>query len=199
MAGKKKYIGKKISLDVRDVKVETVLRMISDASGFNVILTEDVEKLPALTLNLVNVPWDQALDTVLKLNNLVAKKNGIILMVTTMDQATKEKQRELSLQKMMETQENLVAKIFPISFANISDLQGILEPYLTPGRGKISVDNRTNSLILRDTALIIEKIKKIIEVLDTQTPQVLIESKIVEVQEGMKRKLDFQTKAHFWL
>ena len=189
LAGKKKYIGKKISLDVRDVKVETVLRMISDASGFNVILTEDVEKLPGLTLNLVNVPWDQALDTVLKLNNLVARKNGIILMVTTMDQATKEKQRELSLQKMMQTQENLVAKIFPISFADIADLKTILEPYLTPNRGKISVDNRTNSIILRDTALIIEKIKKIIEVLDTQTPQVLIESKIVEVQEGMKKEI----------
>ena len=90
---------------------------------------------------------------------------------------------------MMQTQENLVAKIFPISFANIADFKTILEPYLTPNRGKISVDNRTNSIILRDTALIIEKIKKIIEVLDTQTPQeVLIESKIVEVQEGMKKK-----------
>ena len=76
LSGKKKYIGKKISLDVRDVKVEEVLKMISDASGFNIIITEEVKSLPSLTLNLVNIAWDQALDTVLNLNKLVAKKMG---------------------------------------------------------------------------------------------------------------------------
>lgn len=192
MSGQKKYIGKKVSLDVRDVKVEEVLKMISDASGFNIIITEEIKKLPTLTLNLVNIPWDQALDTVLSLNKLVAKKNGIILMITTLEKATAEKQKELNLEKMLKKEEELVAKIFPISFANISELQGILNEYITPGRGKISLDNRTNSLIVQDTVQTIEKLKRIIEVLDTQTPQVLIESKIVEVREEHRKEIGLQ-------
>jgi type IV pilus assembly protein PilQ len=192
MSGQKKYIGKKVSLDVRDVKVEEVLKMISDASGFNIIITEEIKKLPALTLNLVNVPWDQALDTVLSLNKLVAKKNGIILMITTLEKATTEKQKELNLEKMLKKEEELVAKIFPISFANITELQGILNGYLTPSRGKISLDNRTNSIIVQDTVQTIEKLKRIIEVLDTQTPQVLIESKIVEVREEHRKEIGLQ-------
>tara|TARA_B100000925_G_scaffold291314_1_gene278924 strand:+ start:3076 stop:4917 length:1842 start_codon:yes stop_codon:yes gene_type:complete len=192
MSGQKKYIGKKVSLDVRDVKVEEVLKMISDASGFNIIITEEIKKLPTLTLNLVNIPWDQALDTVLSLNKLVAKKNGIILMITTLEKATAEKQKELNLEKMLKKEEELVAKIFPISFANIAELQGILNEYITPGRGKISLDNRTNSLIVQDTVQTIEKLKRIIEVLDTQTPQVLIESKIVEVREEHRKEIGLQ-------
>lgn len=197
MSGVKKYIGKKVSLDVRDVKVEEVLKMISDASGFNIIITEEVKKLPALTLNLVNVPWDQALDTVLSLNKLVAKKNGIILMITTLEKATAEKQKELNLEKMLKKEEELVAKIFPISFANITELQTILNEYLTPSRGKISLDNRTNSLIVQDTVATIEKLKRIIEVLDTQTPQVLIESKIVEVREEHRKEIGLQSGGGF--
>ena len=183
LSGRKKYIGKKVSFDVRDMKVETILKMIADASGFNIILTEDVKSLPTLTLSLVNIPWDQALDTILNLNKLVGKKNGMILMITTLDKATAEKQKEIDIRKMLEKEETLVAKVFPISFAKITDLQPILSNYLTANRGTISTDSRTNSIIVKDTVTVVEKLKKIIEVLDTQTPQVLIESKVVEVEE----------------
>ena len=148
-------------------------------------------------MNLVNIPWDQALDTVLSLNKLVAKKNGIILMITTLEKATEEKQKEINIQKMLKKEEELVAKIFPISFANITELQTILNEYLTKGRGKISLDNRTNSLIVQDTVQTIEKLKRIIEVLDTQTPQVLIESKIVEVREEHKKEIGLTSGGGF--
>ena len=197
LSGRKKYIGKKVSFDVRDIKVEDLLKMIADASGFNIIITDEVKKLPPLTLSLVNIPWDQALDTILGLNKLVAEKNGAILMITSLDKATEEKKKEILVKKLLEREEKLVAKVFPISFAKIEDLQKILEGYLTKDRGSIAADNRTNSIIVKDTVLAIEKIKKIIKVLDTQTPQVLIESKIVEVREEHKKEIGLQSGGQF--
>ena len=118
-------------------------------------------------------------------------------MITTLDKATAEKQKEMNLQKLLKEEEELVAKIFPISFANITELNEILSAYLTPERGKLSLDNRTNSIIVQDTVETIEKMKRIIEVLDTQTPQVLIESKIVEVREEHAKRIGLQTGGGF--
>jgi len=197
MSGRKKYIGKRVTLNVRDVTVEDLLKMIAETSGFNIILTKDVKQLPAMTLNLVNVPWDQALDTILSLNKLVGRKNGIILMVQTYESAKKEQQEMADAKNMNLKQEPLVTKVFLVSYASTKELSKILEEYLTKERGKISEDSRTNSLIVKDTPDVIEKVRKIIETLDTQTPQVLIESKIIEVNEtyakeiGLKEGLNF--------
>ena len=189
LSGRKKYVGKKISFSVKDVKIEDILKMIADASGFNIIITEDIKKLPPLSLNLTNIPWDQALDTILNLNKLVAKKNGIILLVTTLETATKDKQIELDAKKVAKKEERLVAKVFPISYAKTTDLNKIIKEYLTPKRGRTSEDLRTNSIIVKDTPEVIEKIRKIIQVLDTQTPQVLIESKIIEVTKSYAKEI----------
>lgn len=209
MSGRKKYIGKKISMNLRSVKPDEILKMIAETSGFNIIVTEDVKKLEAISLNLNDVPWDQALDTVLEMNKLVGKKNGVILLVTTYETAAKEREIEKKTKDAMIEQEPLVTKIFPISYANIQDLKSILAEYssdLVNGagagassasaggagggkRGRISIDSRTNSLIVKDTAEVIERMKKIVELLDAQTPQVLIESKIVEVSERYSKEI----------
>lgn len=214
MAGRKKYIGKKISMNLRSVKPDEILKMIADTSGFNIIVTDDVKKIDPISLNLNDVPWDQALDTVLEMNRLVAKKNGMILLVTTFDNAAKERELERKSKESIVEQEPLMTKIFPISYAKIDDLKAILSEYSSeknasasvPGgapaastsgagagvvekRGKISVDTRTNSIIIKDTAEVIERMKKIVELLDTQTPQVLIESKIVEVSERYSKEI----------
>jgi type IV pilus assembly protein PilQ len=183
MSGRKKYIGKKITMNLKNVKPEEILKIIAETSGFNIIITEDVKKLEAISLNLVDIAWDQALDTVLEMNKLVAKKNGMILMVNSLENATKEQEALKKAKAAATEQEPLLTKIFPISFANIEDLQKIIAEYSTEKRGKISKDTRTNSLIVKDTSEVLEKVKKIVELLDTQTPQVLIESKIVEVVE----------------
>lgn len=189
MSGRKKYIGKKITMNLKNVKPEEIVRIIAETSGFNIILTEDAKALPPISLNLVDIPWDQALDTVLEMSKLVAKKNGMILIVNTLENAIKE-QEEIKKAKVANLdQEPLLTKVFPISFANIEDLQKILAEYSTEKRGKISRDSRTNSLIIKDTADVIEKVKKIVELLDTQTPQVLIESKIVEVTERFTKEI----------
>lgn len=192
LSGRKKYIGKKISINVKDLAVEEILKMIAEASGFNIIMNDEIKSLPPLTLNLANVPWDQALDTILGLNKLVAKKNGIILMIQSLASATKDKQREAEAKLLNIKQEPLVTKVFPISYSNTSDLIKILNEYLTPERGRVSEDLRTNSLIVKDTPDVIEKIRKIVEVLDTQTPQVLIESRIVEVSESYSKSLGLE-------
>ncbi len=163
--------------------------MIAESSGFNVIITDEVRKLPPLSITLTNIPWDQILDTVLDLNKLVAQKNGAILLINSLAKATEEKKLEIEAQKLTQKEEPLVTKVFLLSFASNKDMQKILATYATKERGSIEIDERTNSLIVRDTADIIERIRKIIEVLDTQTPQVLIESKIVEVNENYSRSL----------
>jgi type IV pilus assembly protein PilQ len=189
MSGRKKYIGKKISMNLKNVKPEEIVRIIAETSGFNIILTEDAKKVEAISLNLVDIPWDQALDTVLAMNKLVAKKNGMILIVNTLENAIKEQEEIKKAKAATLEQEPLLTKIFPISFASIDELKKIVEEYSTEKRGKISKDSRTNSLIVKDTGEVIEKIKKIVELLDTQTPQVLIESKIVEVAERYTKEI----------
>lgn len=189
MSGRKKYIGKKITMNLKNVRAEEIIGIIAETSGFNIILTDDAKKSPPLSLNLVDIPWDQALDTVLGLNKLVAKKNGMILIVNTFENEAKE-QDEIQKAKLATVeQEPLLTKVFPISFANIDDLANITKEYLSKDRGRISKDTRTNSLIVKDTDEVIERIKKIVELLDAQTPQVLIESKIVEVSERYTKEI----------
>lgn len=197
MSGKKKYIGNKISFNVKNVQVADLLSMIAEVSGFNIIITDDIKKLKPLTLSLTNIAWDQALDTIMNLNKLVAKKNGIILIVQTLEQATKDLEMEIAAKKKAQKEEPLVTKIFPISFANLKDMQSIISGYLTKERGTIAPDVRTSSLIIKDTADVIEKVKKIVEYLDTQTAQVLIETKIVEVNESYSKQIGLKNGLGF--
>ncbi|MCK5884538.1 MAG: type IV pilus secretin PilQ [Bacteriovoracaceae bacterium] len=197
MSGPKKYIGKKISLNVKSISVEDILNMVAESSGFNVIITDEVRRLPALTLTLTSIPWDQILDTILTLNKLVAQKNGAILLITSLEKATKEKKLEIEALKLTKKEEPLVTKVFPLSFGTTKDMGTIVKNYLTKDRGALSSDERTNSLIVRDTADTLEKIRKIIEVLDTQTPQVLIESKIIEVNEDYSRNIGLKNGIKF--
>ncbi len=223
MAGRKKYIGRKVTMNLKSVKPDEILKMIAETSGFNIITTEEVKKLEPISLNLNDVPWDQALDTVLEMNRLYAKKNGIILLVTSLEAATKERENEKRAKDAMVEQEPLLTKVFPISFAKIDDLKAILSEYSSElatsqtstssgqvstsssntgnpnviKRGRISIDSRTNSIIVKDTAEVLERMKKIVELLDTQTPQVLIESKIVEVTERYSKEIGLDQGLNF--
>ncbi len=183
-SGVKRYVGRKISLDVNNITYQEVLTMIGDTSGFNIIIEDEVTKLPKLTISLTNLPWDQVLDTIMDLGNLVALKHGNILTITTAEKARDERQKELDMQNKNKVLEPLVTKIFPISYTELENIAKILGNYSTKDRGTITLDERTQNLIVKDTVEAIERMKKIIETLDTQTPQILIEAKIVEVQEN---------------
>lgn len=189
MSGPKKYIGKRISINVREIPVPDVLNMIADTSGFNIIIDQGIAALPPLTLTLTNVPWDQALDTIMNLSKLVAQKNANILIMKTLAVATKEKEDELKAAQLKEGLEPLVTRVFLINYAALVDMEKIIKDYLTKDRGSMQLDERTNSLIVKDTVESIERVKKIIETLDTQTPQILIEAKIVEANETYSKRI----------
>lgn len=196
LSGKKKYIGRKIMLNAKDLPVADILRALAESSGFSIISTKEVKSLPPLSLTLNNTPWDQVLDTVLEMNKLVVTKNGSILMVKTLDAATKEKEQEEKNRLLNKKQEPRVTKVIPLSYAQTAEILPILKEYITPNSaegardgGAISQDLRTNSIIVKDTVSSLERIVKIVEVLDLQTPQVLIESKIVEVEETYSKNL----------
>ena len=182
-SGVKRYVGRKISLNVNDIPYPEVLKMIGDTSGFNIIIGSGVKSLPNLTLNLTNLPWDQVLDTIMSLGDLVAFKYGNILSIKTSTAAMADKQKEIDAESKNKALEPLVTKIFPVSYAKLGDLQTILTSYKSE-RGTIQSDTRTQQMIVKDTVEVIERMKKIVETLDTQTPQILIESKIVEAEES---------------
>lgn len=188
LSGPKRYIGKRISIYVTEIPVAEILGMIADSSGFNIIIDSEVTKAPPLTLSLTNIPWDQALDTVLTISKLVAEKNSNILTVKTVDKAQAEFEANAKAEELKLGLEPTVTKIFPISHSNMNDLKKILENYVSK-RGSMAEDPRTNSLIIQETVGSIEQIKKIIELLDTQTPQLLIESKIVEATESYSKRI----------
>lgn len=182
-SGVKRYVGRKISLNVNSIQYQEVLKMIGDTSGFNIIIEDDVNNLKPLTISLTNLPWDQVLDTIMDLGDLVAVKFGNILSIKTAEKARIEKQKDLDTQSKNKILEPLVTKVFPISYSELAEISKILGSYSTPERGSIQADKRTQNLIIKDTVEVIERMKKIIETLDTQTPQILIEAKIVEAEE----------------
>lgn len=187
-SGVKRYVGKRISINVNDLPYPDVLKMIGDTSGFNIILSDDIKSRKPLTINLVNLPWDQVLDTIMDLGELTATKYGNILSIDTAENERERLKEQLNESEKNKELEPLVTKIFPLSYAEVETLEGILKDYLTPKRGSTSYDDRTQNLIVKDTVTSIEKIKKIIDILDTQTPQILIESKIVEATEKYEFK-----------
>ncbi len=189
LSGPKKYVGRRISINVRNIDVADILNMIADTSGFNIIIDRDVTSLPPITLSLTNVPWDQALDTIMKLSKLVAEKNANILIMKTAKQAAEEQKVLAEAVKQKEILEPLVTRVFLINYSSLGDISKVITDYLTKDRGKTQSDERTNSLIVRDTVEAIDRIKKIIETLDTQTPQILIEAKIVEASENYSKRI----------
>jgi len=196
LSGPKKYVGKKITVNVDNLPVPELLNIIAETSGFNIIIDPDISKSQPLTLSLTNIPWDQALDTVMSISNVVATKKGNILVLKTYDNAAREKDNELKALSQTKALEPMVTKVFLINYAALADISKIVKDYLTLPNpqtnqiaGTIQTDDRTNSIIIRDTVDVIERIKKVIETLDTQTPQIMIESKIVEATENYSKRI----------
>jgi type IV pilus assembly protein PilQ len=191
---------------VRDADVTDVFRLIAESSGFNIVLGEDVKG--KITMSVEGVPWDQALDVILHTQKLGAERNNNILRIVSLANLTSEKQAELSAKVASEASAPRVTRVFPISYAKLGDLVTVLTKFSSSTSGTSAVagasaaggaattvvqaDERTNSIIVRDIPENIERVKKLIEILDTQTPQVLIESKIVEATESFSNSIGGQ-------
>jgi len=193
------YTGEKIALDFFDTDVKNVFRILQDISGKNFAIDRNVTGRVTLAFDKP-VPWDQVLDLVLKMNQLGMVYEGDIVRIGTVKTLTAEaKERQQRIQaeraakKAIKDLEPLVTEYIPISYSSAnSEIKPHITPVLTKDRGKISVDSRNNQLIVTDTADKIAKIKEIVARIDTVTPQVIIEAKVVEVNNEFEMELGIE-------
>ncbi len=191
-----RYTGEKITLDFYETDIKNVLRILRDISGKNFAIDKDVNG--SVTLSFIKaVPWDQVLDLVLKMNGLGKTFEGDIIRIATWATLQKEEEykkakltAEQSLKQHKEALEPLITEYIPVSYSSAeSDIQPHLTPILTGGRGRISVDSRTNQVIITDVAAKIKQAKCIVKRLDKITPQVVIEARIVEASINFSREI----------
>ena len=173
-----KYTGEKIALDFYDTDIKNVFLILMEISGENFAIDKDVTGKVTLTL-AKPVPWDQALDLILKMNHLGKKYEGNIIRISTLE--TTEKQQALGL---------LVTEYISVNYSNVkTDILPHLEKILTKDRGSVTVDERTNLVVMTDVAENIKKAREIVKKLDKVTPQVMIEARIVEATDKFSREI----------
>jgi type IV pilus assembly protein PilQ len=192
----KSYFGRHITLQVKEADLVDVFKLIGETSGFNMVIGSDVTG--KVTLSLVDVPWDLALDTVLTTNKLGAERTGNVLRVALLATLTAEKLAQQQAKIAADNSAPRITRIFPLSYASGASLLPILTRFgagqagVTVGmanRDTIVVDERTNSLVIQDTSDNLERMAKIIRLLDRQTPQVQIEAKIIEATENFTKTI----------
>ncbi|MGD9081842.1 MAG: AMIN domain-containing protein, partial [Desulfobacterales bacterium] len=194
----KKYTGEKIAFDFYDTDIRNVFRLLREISGKSFAIDKNVSG--KVTLNFETpVPWDQVLDLVLKMNQLGMTMEGDIIRIATLStlaQEEKLKQAQLKAsqqaQKQAEALEPLYTEYIPISYSNAdSEVLPHVQAILTEGRGKANVDIRNNQIIITDTAVKIQQAKQIVQKIDTVTPQVIIEARVVEANTNFTREVGF--------
>ncbi len=185
MAGKT-YTGRRLSLDFKDVDINDVLRLIAEVSDLNVIAGDDVKG--KVTIRLVDVPWDQALDVILLTKGLGFVRVGNVLRIAPADLLKQEEEARLQEKRAKEKLEDLQVRLIPVNYANVSEVEKMAKRLLTQ-RGTVNVDKRTNTVIIKDIPQVLNEAESLIRSLDTQTPQVLIEAKIVEANLNFSREL----------
>ncbi|MGH7821204.1 MAG: type IV pilus secretin PilQ, partial [Candidatus Binatia bacterium] len=187
------YTGEKISLDFKDADVLNVLRILAEVSGLNIVATDDVKG--RVTVRLVDVPWDQALDIVLQSNRLDTVQIGNVLRVSTTTRLKEEREAQLAAEEAAKELEPLRVSYISVNYMKVDDKQDPLIPKIEDvlsDRGTVKTDARTNTVIVRDIQAGIDDARELIQRLDKQTPQVLIESNVVEATDTFTRDLGIQ-------
>jgi type IV pilus assembly protein PilQ len=186
LAAQKRYTGRKLSLDFKDADIKNILRLIAEVSNLNIIAGDDVKG--KVTIRLVDVPWDQALDIILQSNDLGKVRIGNVVRVAPVDKLKKEEEDALAARRAKEKLEDLSTELIPVNYATAKELETQVKGILTD-RGRVTVDERTNVLIVKDIRSAIDGAKDLVTSLDTKTPQVLIEARIVEANANFTREL----------
>jgi type IV pilus assembly protein PilQ len=189
---KKEYTGERLTLNFQDIDVRSVLQLLADTSGQNIVVSDSVTG--NLTLRLQNVPWDQALDIVLRTKGLDKRRqDNVIIIGPTAELASREK-AELAARKEVQELSPTRTEFMQVNYAKVTDLQKLIkstnakDSMLSP-RGSLSVDERTNTLLVQDTADKLADIRRLVQTLDVPVKQVLIEARIVIVSDTFERDL----------
>ena len=186
----KKYDGRSLSLNFQNISVRTVLQIIADYNNFNLVTSDTVEG--DITLRLDDVPWDQALDLILQAKGLDKRIEGNILMVAPIEEIAIRESQELKNMQEVKELAPLYSEYLQINYAKAVDIAGLLkgeDSSLLTSRGSVAVDERTNTLLVKDTEETLENIHRLIEVLDIPIKQVLIEARMVTVKDDVSEDL----------
>jgi len=189
VVGETRYIGRRISLDFQQADISNVLRLIAEVSGFNMVVGEGVKS--KVTMKLVSVPWDQALDMILKMNGLGKIRQSNILWIDSLANIAKQQNEEASAKDAKVKAEELVDRVFYIRNLPAMELMTSLRQYLGP-RGLMQMSPGSNALIVRDTESKIGVMKQLVDGLDLEVPQVQIEARIVQADTTYSRSLGVQ-------
>ncbi|NNE37486.1 MAG: AMIN domain-containing protein, partial [Gammaproteobacteria bacterium] len=187
------FTGERLSLNFQDIEVRAVLQLIADFTGLNLVASDTVSG--SVTLRLRNVPWDQALDIILKSKGLAMRQAGNVMMVGPQEEIAARERLELESQRQVEELSPLRTEFMQINYADASDFAGLIqsgESSLLSDRGSVSIDERTNTLIIQDVSASLEAIRDMISKLDIPIRQVMIESRIVNADESFTRDLGVQ-------
>ncbi len=189
VTGRTRYSGKKVSFEFKDIDIHNLLRVIAEVSKKNIVVADDVTG--KITIRLRNVPWDEALDIILASKGLGKEEIGDILRVAPLKTLEEEARLREERKKALRRQEELVVQLIPVNYAAAAEMAPRVKDVLSE-RGTVAVDPRTNILIVRDIASNVGKARGLVEKLDTITPQVLIESRIVEANTSFSRSIGVQ-------
>lgn len=189
LSGNMKFYGRPISIQVKDGDIRDIFNFISEESGLNLVLSDEVTG--KISLKLREIPWDQALVVVMQSKQLGYIRQGNILRVAPLKAIRAESDATKDVIESQRSLQPLRVKVFPISYAAAKDLEGQVTGFLTP-RGKVRSDTRTNTLIVNDIAEVIQKVGKLLVSLDAQTPQVMIEGKVIEARDNFEQQIGLQ-------
>jgi len=194
LAGSNKYTGRRISLDLQDADLINVMRLFAEVANLNIILAPDVKG--KVTVRMVNIPWDQAMDTILRMNGLGYALEDNILRIASVSALTKESDEESKAKEAKKKAEDLITRMIPINYATAAGIEGTIKKSLSP-RGETVVDARTNTLIIKDIARNVDEVVSLIRVLDKPIAQIMIEARIVEASLTFSRQLGVQWGGNF--
>jgi type IV pilus assembly protein PilQ len=184
------FEGERLSLNFQDIEVRSVLQLIADFTDLNMVVSDAVSG--SLTLRLKNVPWDQALDIILKTKGLGKRENGNVIYVAPSEEIAAREKLELEAQQQVQELAPLRSEFIQANYARAGDLAALLKSSdnsLLSERGNVTVDLRTNTLLIQDTALKLNEIRRLVERLDVPVKQVLIESRIVIANDDFSKAL----------
>ena len=187
------YVGDRISLNFQSIEVRAVLQLIADFTELNLVASDSVTG--SITLRLQNVPWDQALDLVLKTRGLDSRQIGNVLMVAPAQEIAERERQEIEANKQLAELAPLQSEFIRIRYAKAIDVVELFEAGSEEGgsliseRGSVVVDERTNSIVVTDTAAKLAEIRDLIEKVDIPIRQVLIEARIVKARTGIDEQL----------
>jgi len=191
-SGDKEYNGERLTLKFQDIDTRAVLLLLADISGRNIVVSDAVDG--NVTLRLQNVPWDQAMDIVLATKGLDMRENGNVIIVAPATEIAAREKADLESRQEIKQLEPLFSEIVQINYAKAADLAELLsesdgDASILSERGSVAIDERTNILLVRDTAGSIAEVRSLVATLDIPVRQVLIEARIVVVNDDFSRDL----------